>query len=239
MRRLALLVVPGVAAAWLPGVAFAQGAPPPPPEPAPTSPAPEPVRPPEPGAPAPAPTPPPAQSYYQPQYQPVYQPQQPVSLHDGVTFEANLGLGWARTSVEGQGGDTSDLGVGGLSVGVGGWINPQIAVTGRIAGVTIPGAGDARASAIFAGPAIQYWVDNRFWLGGGLGLGLLAGQDQSGTQQDSIAGFGLDLRVGYTFNEGSEHTINASLELNPGFFSENNSSATVTGIGILLGYQYL
>jgi hypothetical protein len=184
--------------------------------------------------------PPPQGGYYQPQYQaqPVYQPQQPTTLHNGMTFELNLGIGWVRVSPEGEDGRTSDLGIGGLSLGVGGWINPQLAITGRIAGVTLT-EGDARASAIFFGPSAQYWVDPHFWVGGGLGLGLLAGTDSSGNSEDSISGFGVDLRLGYTFNEGSENTINTSLEINPGFFSENGSSATITGIGILLGYQHL
>lgn len=179
--------------------------------------------------------PPPGQPYYQP-VQPVYaQPPQPVSLHDGMTFELNLGLGWVRASANDTS-DTSNLGIGGLSLGVGGWVSPKLAITGRIAGVTLSENG-ARLSDIFFGPSAQYWIDDHFWLGGGAGLGILAVSNNANS--DSITGVGLDLRIGYTFSAGSENTINASFELNPGFFSENGSSATFTGIGILLGYQHL
>jgi hypothetical protein len=198
---------------------------------APPSPAPQPAPAPQPLQPAPSP------GYYQ--QQPVYQPPPSTTLHDGLTFEVQLGLGWIRVSPEGQDGRTSDLGLGGLSGGVGGWVNRQLAITGRIATATITGTGDSRASAVFLGPSVQYWVDPRFWLGGGAGLGFLTGTDPSGNAQDSVTGIALDIRVGYTFNEGTENTIQASLELTPGFFSENGSSATVTGIGILLGYQHL
>lgn len=186
-------------------------------------------------APAPAPPPPPAGGYYQP-VAPVYMPpQQPQTLHRTMTFELNIGFGWVNASADGDS-ETSDLGLGGLSIGVGGWLNEKIALTGRIAGVTLS-ENDAQLSDVFFGPSIQYWIDNHFWLGGGAGLGILAAS--GGGDEDSITGFGLDLRVGYTFNEGSENTLNASFELNPGFFSENGNSATLTGIGILIGYQHL
>jgi hypothetical protein len=167
------------------------------------------------------------------------QPQGPRNFHESMTFELNLGIGWTRTSPENVDAFNSDLGVGGLSIGVGGWVSPKLAVTGRLAGVTVGGQDEAQTSAIFLGPSVQYWVDNHFWFGGGAGLGLDAGKDTSGTSKKSVAGIGLDFRVGYTFNEGSPNTFNASLEVNPGFFSENGSSATITGIGILLGYQHL
>jgi hypothetical protein len=169
--------------------------------------------------------------------QPVYgpPPEQPTTLHRSMTFELNLGLGWIHISAD-EVSDTSDLGLGGLSIGVGGWLNEKLAITGRIAGVTLS-ENDSQLSNVFFGPSLQYWVDNHFWLGGGLGLAILAASGDN--SEDSIRGFGLDLRVGYTFNEGSENTFNASFELNPGFFSENGESATLTGIGILLGYQHL
>src|SRR5262245_3096719 len=136
MHRSVLLV--GLLVGSFPGLAFAQTPPPPPqpsgsgaPDPAPgpgapapstagsTAPASEAPAPaanvPAPGTAAPAPAP---QGYYQRQYQPVYKPPQPVSVHSGVTFEVNVGLGWERVSPEGQDARTSDLGVGGISLGV-------------------------------------------------------------------------------------------------------------------------
>jgi hypothetical protein len=68
--------------------------------------------------------------------------------------------------------------------------------------------------------------------------GILA-LNSDGGNDDSITGFSFDLRAGYTFTSGSENTFNLSFELNPGHYSDNGSSATFTGIGILLGYQHL
>jgi hypothetical protein len=166
----------------------------------------------------------------------MYGPPPPQSLRNGMTFEANLGLGWIRASANDDS-DTSDLGLGGLSLGLGGWVSPKVAITARIAGVTYSDDG-GRVTDAFFGPSLQYWVDDHFWFGGGVGLGVLAvSVDNVG--DDSTTGIGFDLRAGYTFTAGSENTFNASFELNPGHFSENGSSATFTGIGILLGYQHL
>src|SRR5688500_517389 len=115
MRRLIL-----IASLLVPSVAAAQGAPPPPP--------------PDPNAPVqpqPPPPPPPQGGYsQQPQYapQPMYQqPPSQASLRNGMTFEANLGIGWIQAS-DGGSSDTSDVGVAGLSLGVGGWASPQLAI---------------------------------------------------------------------------------------------------------------
>lgn len=222
MRQLVLLAV------LFPAVAFAQA-------PAPAAPPPVPAQGPTPGGYPPAP----AGGYYQPA--PVYGlPQQPEqrtqsSLRNGMTGELNIGIGWIRVSDENDS-DTSDAGLAGLSLGLGGWLSPKLALTARIAGVTYSEDGDSLTDAFF-GPSLQYWVDDHFWLGGGVGLGVIRLDTSVG--DDSVSGFSFDLRVGYTFNMGTENTFNASFELNPGFFSDNGADATFTGIGFLVGYQHL
>lgn len=166
-------------------------------------------------------------------------PQQPErtqsSLRNGMTGELNIGIGWLRVSNE-YASDTSDAGLAGLSLGLGGWLNPKLALTARIAGVTYSEDGGSLTEAFF-GPSLQYWADDHFWLGGGVGLGVVRLDTDVG--DDSVTGFAFDLRVGYTFNLGTENTFNASFELNPGFFSDNGADATFTGIGFLVGYQHL
>jgi hypothetical protein len=167
----------------------------------------------------------------------MYTPQPPESLHNGMTVELNIGFGWIHAS-NGSSSDTSDLSLGGLDLGVGGWVSPKLAITGRLAGVTFSQNG-GRFTDGFLGPVAQYWVSDHAWFGGGGGLGVLAVSDSSGNNNDSVSGFSFDLRLGYTFNEGTENTFNASFELTPGFYSNNNASATYTGIAFLLGYQHL
>jgi hypothetical protein len=244
-------------------VAFAQDAPPPPPPAPPSAPAPTTTPPPYPappttpapapdpapapapypGAPAPAPYPGAPAPYagapaygYPPPQQPAYTPPSPESLRNGLTFEANLGFGWMRIANDNDS-DTSDLTLGGLDIGVGGWVNPHLALGARIAGVSYSENGARLTNGVLVG-GLQYWANNNFWVGGGLGFGILALSVDDG-DSDSTSGFGMDLRAGYTFNPTSENTFNVSFELTPTFLSENDSSATVTGIALLLGYQHL
>jgi hypothetical protein len=76
------------------------------------------------------------------------------------------------------------------------------------------------------------------WIGGGAGLSRHSGNCyssgdsifSSGTScQQSETGFGAEGRAGYAFG-ASHHTFDVSFEVTSGF---------VTGVALLLGYQYL
>jgi len=193
--------------------------------------------------------PPPPPGGYQPP-PPTYQPAPTMvapspmsSLRRGLTGELNLGLGfiWARNG-DGQESDT-EAALAGLSAGIGGWINPQMALTLRVAGATYStdvGTSSARFTTGVVGPSLQYWLDDRLWVGGGAGLGFAAVTiDGADTQPDPETGLGLDLRAGYTFTSGSENTFNVSVEYNPTFFDVNGQSLQINSFGILFGYQHL
>jgi hypothetical protein len=225
MRSLILLSL------LLPSVVLAQPGPqlppsgPPPGEPPPGEPPPPPPGYPPQGAPAPYPQPMPAPP-------PMYQA--PVEHRQGMTVELNIGIGYVRVTLDDIGGAfDSDGGLGGVDLGVGGWISPHLALTVRAAGVTIP-SDNTRTSAVFFGPSAQYWINNNLWLGGGLGLSVLYSVNDNG-DSDSTNGFGLDLRAGYTFSTTTENTFNVSVELTPGSFD----GGTATGVALLFGYQHL
>lgn len=258
MKRHALVSV-----LLLPAVALAQpdpGQPPapyPPPPPAPypapyPAPAPAPTPAPYPPAPGPAPL-----GYQQPM---PYQPP-PTSARRGFTFEANVGVGYARVSQDSPqdvttGGGVaalpplaavtlnSDAALAGLDLGVGGWINPHLAVTARIAGGQVKfdqlGTTGGTPVNLFFGPSAQYWFDDHIWAGGGLGFATFRQVGDGSSNNDGSNGFGLDLRGGYSFGQPtSNHAFNVSLEVNPCFYSENGVSGSVTSFAILAGYQYL
>lgn len=185
----------------------------------------------------------PAPAYQQPPPGP-YAPRPAASFRNGLTGELNLGLGfiWARNG-DGQESDT-EVALAGLSAGIGGWINPQMALTLRVAGATYStdfGPSTARFTTGVIGPSLQYWLDDRLWIGGGAGLGFAAITiDDANEQPDPETGFGLDLRAGYTFSTGSANTFNVSVEYNPTFFDvEGGSSIQINSFGILFGYQHL
>jgi hypothetical protein len=173
----------------------------------------------------------------------------PWATHTGVVFEANLGIGFAHASSDGGSAD-SDAALAGADLGIGGWLSPQLALTARIAGVDVKN-GDVPSNGTlvhaFFGPSVQYWINPQMWVGGGAGLSIyrLVGSDcaSSGTgggvDPCGISGFGLDLRAGYSFPTTTKNQFNVSFEANPGFYSENGASATITGLALLVGYQYL
>jgi hypothetical protein len=162
-----------------------------------------------------------------------------AAFRQGMTVELNLGAGlvWARN--EGQDSDTEKA-LAGLDLGVGGWLNNKMALSGRIAGATFSPQDGVRFTSAFFGPSLQYWTDDHFWLGGGAGVAIAAVHLDGATQQpDPQTGFGLDLRAGYTFATGSENTFNVSFEYNPGFFDIDGRSVQINSFGVLFGYQHL
>lgn len=189
----------------------AAGAPMPPPEEVP----PPPPQPPQP------PQPPPPPVYVVPT-------PAPPTVRRGVTFEANIGLGILRVSRDGD--SDSENGLGGLNLGIGVFVNPRMAISLRVAGVTYF-ENDVSLTQAFIGPSLQYFVNDNLFVGGGLGIGTvrIANDNDSASEND----LGLDLRIGYSFNPGARHSFNASLEVTP----TDIDGFTWTGIGILLGYQ--
>lgn len=177
------------------------------------------------------PPPPPPPGYGPPQ--PGYG--QPVNNKNGLTFEANLGIGFIWAEADGQESD-KEVALGGLNIGLGGWLSQQLAISFRIAGVTYSedvGDQTARLSTGFVGPSAQYWVNENVWVGGGVGLGFVALSFDGETESET--GIGLDLRAGYTFSTASENTWNVSFELTPSSIEDTN----FYGFGILFGYQHL
>ena len=172
-------------------------------------------------------------------------PPAPEASHSGITFEANLGVGVVRGATStGMDLGTSDAALAGADLGLGFWLSPHLALTGRIAGVSLGGSNvNGTVIAAFIGPSLQYWVGDHLWFGLGGGLATLQAVSGCDASMGSCGtnGFGLDFRAGYSFGT-TGHTFNVSLESTPGVYSgggDNNTTATITGVALLLGYQHL
>jgi hypothetical protein len=155
-----------------------------------------------------------------------------AARRSGITVEANAGFGWIRSSPTRAPSFTSGISLA-IDVGVGVWLTPQLALTGRFAGVSNFADGE-RLGAYFVGPSVQYWLDHRWWLGGGAGLGVLAS-----STSDSDVGFAFDIRLGRVIATRDAHVYDVSLEITPARFSASGDSATLTGVALLFGFQYL
>jgi hypothetical protein len=93
------------------------------------------------------------------------------SSRGGLTFEINVGLGLLHRSLD-NADDRTDRALAGLSLGVGAWIEPNVAATVRAAGVTYFGR-EGALSPSFLGASLQTWVSDGMWFGAGMGFGTL------------------------------------------------------------------
>ncbi len=151
----------------------------------------------------------------------------------GLTFEANVGFGSLVISPDGAPGQT-ESGIAGLNLGIGGWLTHRAALTLRIAGVTYSDDGGSLTGG-FVGGAMQLWLHDEVWLGLGVGLGFAGLELEDSPDPDPETGLGMDFRLGYTPFVSGSHSLNFSLEVNPSFLD----GGVLTGIGFLIGYQYL
>jgi hypothetical protein len=150
---------------------------------------------------------------------------------DGLTIEANTGLGKIRVSPATAPSYTSGIAFA-LDGGVAVWLSNELALGGRFAGLTTFSEGET-LGAYFLGPSVQFWLNDRWWLGGGAGLGLLAA-----TSAPNELGFAFDARVGYVLSADDTRVLTGSLDITPARFSSQGDAATLTSIALLLGLQY-
>ncbi len=145
-----------------------------------------------------------------------------ASYRRSTTIEASIGVGLLVSS-HADGG----IGLSGVNLGIGGFLNSRLAIAARFAGVLT--RGDNPVTLLFLGGVVQYWIDDKLWVGGGLGLGNVDGD------RGSANGLGFDVRGGYTIKQTREHAVGVSVEVLPALFA----GRVLTGIAVLAGYQYL
>lgn len=158
-----------------------------------------------------------------------------IARADGLTVEAGVGIG-------------EQLGVASptAAVGVGGWIAPRVALTARVAALTLAPQetadptgvvkiDDFRRTFAFAGPSLQYWFDDHFWFGAGFGYATMI------TTGRGLQGAGADLRLGCAMG-----AFDLSLEVMPSYFPSGGgvmpitgpTATMTTGVAMLAGYQF-
>ncbi len=164
---------------------------------------------------------------------PVSGPTVKTQPRHGLTFEANLGLGWLNVDPNGGGGDT-ELAPLGVGFGVGVWASPNVAATLRVAGVTYFEEGGQIVSS-FVGPSLQAWFHDSAWLGVGIGMGAAKVFLDDFPDSDIELGLAFDVRLGVTPLVFGDSSLNVSVEATPVLLD----GGSFTGASILVGYQYL
>lgn len=140
----------------------------------------------------------------------------------GFTLLLNLGLGLQKDGAFPE----SQTGLAGLNLGIGGFLNERTALWLRISGTNVSYGSFSQASG-FGGPAVQHWVNDRFALEGGVGLGFW---NVGGTTE---SGLGLLLGATYAFWTNGGHNLSLGLEYAPAF----TDPETVHNFGLVFGWQ--
>lgn len=161
----------------------------------------------------------------------------------GVTTEFNLGVAMVSAAADNGMGLDGQTALGGLNLGIGGWISPDAALTVRVAGATFTTPGNVQVTSGFLGPSLQLWLGDAGWIGGGVGLAFVTASVNGSGQTTADRGYGFNVRAGVTLNRHTMHSLNLSAEYTPGFFHDDSPSGgldvRVDTFAFLFGYQYL
>lgn len=143
----------------------------------------------------------------------------------GFTLLLDIGLGVQNDAFL----EETNTGLAGLNLGIGGFLNENLALMFRASGTNVEIGNGVRQTSGVAGPAIQYWVSDNlnFIVGGGYGFWDIEGTSESGG--------GLILGIGYTVANLGKHNFQIGLDFAPAFTDPD----TVYNFGILIGWQLL
>jgi hypothetical protein len=127
------------------------------------------------------------------------------------------------------------FGLAPLSISLGGFLSPHVAVIGRLAGTSYWTSSGTQLAHTFVGPAVEVWPIDRLYLSGGAGFSVWGPSAfASNTSRDPKVGFGLDFRVGAALINAEGNDFTVSLEVNPGFYGED----TLTGFGLVGAWKW-
>lgn len=150
----------------------------------------------------------------------------------GFTLLLTMGLGLQSNEFI----DESTAGLGGLNLGIGGFVSPDLAVMFRATGtnVTFDDIGffstDVEVVSGAGGVSVQYWPSDFVNLEGGVGFGFA--NSDPGTDE---RGFGLILGAGFSFFHRAKNSLQVGVEYAPVFLDGGN----VHNVSIAFGWQLL
>jgi hypothetical protein len=155
-----------------------------------------------------------------------------IAAPERVGFTGDLSIGASlttRTVTSASGGsntpfteDTStelEPGLATLGVSLGGYLSPRYALLFRLAGTSYFRSNTQIIHA-FAGPMLEFWPHDRWFLGGGVGLGTFAANPLLGMSLVTARqGVAFDVRGGAVLIEGIKHALTLSLEIIPAIYN--------------------
>lgn len=155
-------------------------------------------------------------------------------------FTLELGIGIADTDASYGSNDGvaryggGGIGLSGLSLSLGGYLTPNIALVARAAGTSFWndfGQGSKQIVNGVYGASVIGWIGD-FYVSAGPGLALFV--PSGATAVDLRGGLGLDLRAGWALLDTKHNALTLGLEALPAFYSD----ATVVGGALNFEWHY-
>jgi len=148
----------------------------------------------------------------------------------GFTALVDFGVGVQNdTSIE-----ETEVGLAGVSVGVGGFLTRDFALMFRLTGTNVSydfgAAGDYRQVSGVAAPTVQYWLSDKLNIEAGAGWGFWLAD----TNEDQT-GLGLILGAGVTIFNRGKHNLQFGVQYSPAF----TDPGTIHNVGFTFAYQFL
>ena len=145
----------------------------------------------------------------------------------GFTAMVDLGFGVQHDAAI----EETGVGVAGVNVGVGGFLTDNLAVMFRLSGTSVVydlGADYGQMSGVM-GPALQFWLSDRFNVEAGGGIGYWRGDTDEDNQ-----GLGLIFGAGVSIFNRGKHNLQVGVQYAPAF----TDPGAVHNIGFTIGYQF-
>ncbi len=159
--------------------------------------------------------------------------------HEGFTMELGLGASLMNVAPEGNIPSETKFGLAPLSVSLGAFVSPKVAILARAAGTSFfakNGYGEStQFASSFYGAHIQYWINDDLMISGGPGVMVYGENPFFGhNATDPVVGYGLSARVAYAFVSAKHHSVRLALEAFPAKYDK----AFVFGSALNLEWQY-
>jgi hypothetical protein len=136
----------------------------------------------------------------------------------------------------------SEIGLGGLNLGIGGFVSPDLAVMFRISGTNVQyeSASDNRwdtgvVSGV-GGVSVQYWINDAINLEGGFGYGIASVEPPGTEKRTDKTGYGFIVGAGFSFFHRGKTSLQAGVEYAPVIL---DGGKFVHNLCIAFGYQRL
>ena len=142
----------------------------------------------------------------------------------GFTMLLNLGVGFQRDQFL----EETNTGLAGLNLGLGGFLNPNLALMFRASGTNVS-IGPVNQISGTGALSVQYWPAERFNFEAGVGFGFW---DIEGAGDE---GLGLVLATSYAFWSNGKHNLYVGAEFAPVFADPD----PIYNMGLVFGWQLL